>query len=355
MGDGFFERRRRRVRRPGRSPWRGATLVLAFAAATAAASVPVPAGAASPIDWIRSLWGGDRLPAGIVGSNGRIEAEQVDVAAKYSGRLASMEVEEGDTVAAGQVIARMDASEYEAQLRGAKADALRARQAEAEADAVIAQSESDLTLATQERDRTLALYEKGHATGQLLDQRRTQLTVAEAKLRAAKASREQATLAIESAEAEVERLEAILKDMILTAPRSGRIQYKLARSGEVVSGGARVATLLDLSDVYMTIYLPAADAGRLSIGDEARIVLDPAPQFIVPATVSFVAADAQFTPKTVETAEERDKLMFRVKLKIDPALLKQYERQVKTGVRGMGYVRVDPQTAWPANLIVKLP
>ncbi len=105
----------------------------------------------------------------------------------------------------------------------------------------------------------------------------------------------------------------------------------------------------------MTIFLPAADAGRLTVGDEARIVLDPVPDFIIPAKVSFVAADAQFTPKTVETKDERAKLMFRIKLKIDPDVLQQFYSRVKTGIRGMGFVRTKPGVDWPDDLKVNLP
>src|SRR5208282_3877638 len=105
----------------------------------------------------------------------------------------------------------------------------------------------------------------------------------------------------------------------------------------------------------MTVFLPAADAGRLAVGDEARIILDPVPDYVVPATVSFVAADAQFTPKTVETSDERAKLMFRVKLKIDPQVLQAFYTRVKTGVRGMGFVRTKADVDWPADLEVKLP
>ncbi|HZD40832.1 MAG TPA: HlyD family secretion protein, partial [Terriglobales bacterium] len=119
--------------------------------------------------------------------------------------------------------------------------------------------------------------------------------------------------------------------------------------------GGKVLTILDLQDVYMTIFVPAAVAGKLEIGGEARIILDPAPQYVIPATVSFVAADAQFTPKTVETADERAKLMFRVKLQLDPQLLKSNARKVKTGVRGLGIVRTSPAIAWPQDLEVRLP
>ena len=133
------------------------------------------------------------------------------------------------------------------------------------------------------------------------------------------------------------------------------MQYRLARAGEVVAAGQRVLTILDLNDVYMTIYLPANVAGRLMLGDEARTILDPIPQYVLPNTISFVATEAQFTPKSVETAEEREKLMFRVKLQADPQVINKYYRQVKTGVRGLGFVRTDPKIPWPAELAVKLP
>jgi len=300
-------------------------------------------------------WRGQQLPEGIVKANGRIEATQVDVAAKYPGRLSAVTVNEGDDVTAGQVVARIASPEYEAQLRGAQAQVLKAKQALAEAKALIAQRKSDLSLAKLDFARGEELVGKGHMPRQAFDQRRNKLESAEASLRAANAQQEQAEFAIKSADAEVDRLEAILVDLVLHAPRSGRVQYRLARAGEVVGAGTRVLTILDLNDVYMTIFLPAAQAGRLVLSDEARIILDPLPQYVVPATVGFVAADAQFTPKSVETAEEREKLMFRVKLQVDPDVLKKHYRRVKTGVRGLGFARTSEAVEWPADLQVKLP
>ena len=166
------------------------------------------------------------------------------------------------------------------------------------------------------------------------------------------AQRDQAESSIKAAEADVERLQSILIDLVLVSPRSGRVQYRLARAGEVVSAGQRILTVLDLNDVYMTIYLPAEQAGRLTIGDEARTILDPIPQYVLPNTVSFVATEAQFTPKSVETTEEREKLMFRVKLQGDPKVLDQYHKSVKTGVRGLAFVRTESKIAWPKELEV---
>jgi HlyD family secretion protein len=305
-----------------------------------------------------SLWNkvtGQRLPANVSMSNGRIEAQQVLMSAKFAGRLAKVLVDEGDVVDAGAPIARLDTADLDAQLAGAKAQARRSETSQVEAAASIAQRESELTLARQELQRAQSMSDTGSGTKQQLELRRSQLNVAEAAERAALASRDEAEAATEAARAEVVRIQSQLDDAVLKAPRRGRVEYKLAQTGEVVAAGAPVATLLDLSDVSMTIFLPASAAGRLGIGDEARIILDPAPQYVVPATVSFVASEAQFTPKTVETQDEREKLVFRVKLRIAPDLLKGYESRIKTGVRGIGYVRTDPAVDWPSELQVKLP
>jgi HlyD family secretion protein len=298
---------------------------------------------------------GHDMPDGIVKTNGRIEATQVDVAAKYAGRLATVTVEEGDEVTAGQVVATISSPETEAQLRSAQAQVLKAKQAYAEAVALIAQRVSDLTFARTDYDRGKTLLQSGNIAQQVVDQRRNKFEAADAAHVAANAQRDEAEATIKAAVADVERLQSILVDLVLVSPRNGRVQYRLARAGEVVSAGQRVLTILDLNDVYMTIYLPAEQAGRLTISDEARAILDPIPQYVLPQSVSFVATEAQFTPKSVETTEEREKLMFRVKLQADPKVLAQYHKFVKTGIRGLGFVRTDPKVPWPPELQVKLP
>ena len=212
-----------------------------------------------------------------------------------------------------------------------------------------------LAAAKSDFKRGQELVDKAIISRQKFDQRQRNYEGAQASVQGAIAQREQADRAIKSAQAEVERIESILHDLVLVSPRTGRVQYQLARNGEVVAAGGKVLTILDLQDVYMIIFLPAATAGKVEMGSEARIILDPVPQYVIPASISFVAADAQFTPKTVETQEEREKLMFRVKLRVDVAVLKQYSRRVKTGVRGLGIVRTTGAPAWPDDLQVKLP
>ena len=291
---------------------------------------------------IERLRGGD-LPEGIAKTNGRIEATEIDVSPKYAGRLESVYVDEGDEVKAGQVLARISSPEYEAQLRNAQANVLVAKSALASAEAKVAQAKADQVYAQADLERGKPLVKQGWLTKQVFDQRVDKADAGKAALDAAEKQRDAARSTVISTEAEVERISSIIADLTLLSPRDGRVQYRIHRSGEVVNAGTRILQILDLNDVYMTIYLPAAQAGQLALGDEARMILDPYPDLVIPANVSFVATEAQFTPKPVETAAEREKLIFRVKLQVDPEVLRKYHAEVKTGIRGMGFVRTGPR------------
>jgi HlyD family secretion protein len=290
------------------------------------------------------------LPPGFASGNGRIEATQVDVATKAAGRVVDVLAEEGDFVQAGQVVAHMDVEETAAALRTAEAQAAQATQSRDTATHVVEQRKGELDLATKELERQETLVAKGFATEQKVDQYRTTKLTAAAALAAAQSSLAASESAIRAAEAEVDRLKRMVADGTLVAPKSGRVIYRLAEPGEVLGAGGKVLTLVDLSDVYMTIFLPASQAGTLRIGAQARLMLEPLPDRAVPANVSFVSARGQFTPKQVETQSERDRMMFRVKLRVPRVLVEKYLEHVKTGVTGVGYVRLDPNAQWPAWL-----
>ena len=292
---------------------------------------------------------------GIARANGRVEATQIVIASKLPGELLQVLVREGDDAAAGQVLARVESAEIEAQLRGATSEVARLQQARSQAVADREGLASQVTYERSELDRVRTIYKKGFAAKDKLEAQENKYSSAAAALRAAQAAVEGADAAIETATAETERLESLLKHRELTAPKDARIQYRLAEPGEMLSSGGRVLTLLDLNDAYMTVFLPSGSAGRLAIGGEARLVMDAAPEFVFPARVSFVAADAQFTPKSVETESEREKLMFRVKLTIDPELAQRFRAQIKPGLRGVAYVRYKADAVWPPNLAPKLP
>lgn len=346
-----------------------------------ASAVVLAIGALAAAAW-QHYRSGER-DVGIVSGNGRIEAVEIDVAARTAGRLKEIPVHEGEFVKAGQVVAVMDTDVLEAQRRQAEAQLqqgqiavatarsqLAQRESEkAAAEAAVSQREVELSAARQQLSRSMTLAGKGFVSAQAVDDVKARVDSAQAVLRAARAQVAAAEAAIASArsqvagaqssavaaQANIDRIQADIDDSTLKAPRDGRVQYIVARPGEVVAAGGRVLNLLDLSDVYMTFFLPTAAAGRVALGSEVRLVLDAAPQYVIPASVSFVASEAQFTPKTVETASEREKLMFRIRAQIPPDLLKKHIAQVKTGLPGVAYVRLDPDAQWPARLQMKLP
>ncbi len=295
------------------------------------------------------------LPDTVATGNGRIEATEYDIATKRAARLNAVLVEEGDMVDAGQVLARMDTDDLNAQLREAEAGARASRHEKTYAQAIVAERRSKLDYANAELERVEKLVREGNVSRERVDQARTAKLSAQAALEAARVQVSQATAGIEAAEARIERLTTEIDDSTLTAPVGGRILYRLAEPGEVLGAGGKVVTLLDLTDVYMTIFLPTPEAGRVRVGSEARIVLDAIPEYTIPATVSFVAPQAQFTPKAVETQAERTKLMFRIKVRIDPTLLRKHVEKVKTGLPGVAYVKLDAEASWPETLAVRLP
>lgn len=287
------------------------------------------------------------LPPGIASGNGRIEATEVEIASKQQGRVEAVLVNEGDMVTQDQVLARMDSAVLRAQLREAEAEKLRAETDRNVAVATVGQREAEHDLSLKVLNRTRQLYQQRSLELNQLDKDQSAEQTANALLAAAKAQVSSADAAIESAVAKIERVKADIEDTILKSPRSGRVEYRLVEPGEVIPAGGNVITLLDVSDVYMTFFLPTKESGKVPIGGDARIVLDVRPELPVPAKVSFVSPTAQFTPKEVETRSEREKLMFRVKVKIDPALLKPFAERIKTGVPGVGYVKLDRAVVWP--------
>lgn len=290
------------------------------------------------------------LPAGFAFGNGRLEATEVDVATKIAGRLAELGPREGDWVEAGAVVGRLDADDLRAQLKVAEAQVVQAQKAVDETRAGVRKSKADATLAGKTLKRSEELVGRGFISRNKLDSDQTGMEGAMAGMAQAQSRVAEADAAVAAAKARVESLRATLNDTSLKAPINGRVLYRLAEAGEVLAAGGKALTLVDLSDMYMTVYLPTDKAGQVALGAEARIVLDALPGQAIPATVSFVAPKAQFTPREVETRSEREKLMFRIKLRADPAWLAAHRDLAKGGMPGVAYVRLDANAAWPATL-----
>ena len=298
---------------------------------------------------------------GFAHGNGRLEATEVNVASKLSGRLENVFVDEGSYVKKGDKLALMQLNVLNAELEQAKA-ALEESKAQVEvkksevaaARATQFEKKSSLTRAELEFNRQKNLKKDNASTEQKYEIAEASYNSAVAELSAANAGVMQAEAAlkaaqanVKSAEAKIARVQADIDDSLLKAPTVGRIQYRVAEPGEVLQSGASVLNLVDLTDVYMTFFVPEEVAGKIKIGAEARIILDARKDLPIPANITFVSSVAQFTPKTVETQQEREKLMFRVKAKIKPELLEKYIEYVKTGLPGVVWVQLDPNEPWP--------
>ena len=332
--------------------------------------------AAAAFGWyaLRMAEPGDTLAQG----NGRLEAIEIDVATRQGGRLMQVLANEGTMVHAGDVVARMDTKPLDAQLAEAQAQIERARNALetaraqlalrqselAVAQAGVVQRQSDLAAAEKRYARSRALVGMGGVAEQQLDDDRarvdssrgalsaaqSQVAAARSAIAAARSQGVEAESAVRAAQAAARRVQVEIDDCTIRSPIDGQVQYIVSRPGEVLAAGGKILSLIDLGSLYMAFFLPENDSGRVAIGDAARIVLDALPGQIVPATVSYVSSVAQFTPKTVETESERQKLMFRVKARIDPGWAATRLPELKSGMPGVAYVRLDRNAPWPADL-----
>ncbi len=299
------------------------------------------------------LWkwlAGPKIPKGFGYGNGRLEATTVEILSKFSGRIEEINAREGDMVTKGQVLVRLDKKDLLAQVRSAEAEVDQQKQAKKSAKALVAQRKSELLLSKQNLARSKSLYVTKDISLKELQENETAVATAEATLAAAEADLVKSDASIQSAIAKADSIKVNLNECELLAPLDGRVLYRSREPGEVVNADNSILTVLDLTDVYLQFYLPTEKAGRVAIGAEARIVLDAFPDKRIPAKVTFVESRSQFTPKQVETQSERDKLMFRIKVSVDPEILKRYTDRVKTGLPGMAYVRLDNNAPWPSHL-----
>lgn len=318
-----------------------------------------------------------------VSGNGRIEATEIDIATKLGGRIESITVKEGDFVKPGQLLVQMDTTTLQAQLNQAQAQQQQAENAIATAvsqvrqresqktagEALVTQREAEVNAVSKRYERVRVLVERNAMSRQSLDDALATLQSARAALAAAQAQVHAEEAGIAAAQSQVfgaqsamaaagaasNRVSAEITDSQLLADRVARVQFRTAEPGEVLAAGGRVVNLVDLADVYMTFFLPEREAGRVAMGSDVRLILDAVPQYVIPAKVSYVASVAQFTPKTVETESEREKMMFRVKARIDPALLREHMEQVKTGLPGIAWLKLDADAPWPDELAVNVP
>jgi HlyD family secretion protein len=298
----------------------------------------------------------------IITASGTIETVEVHVASKVSGELLELAVEEGTRVKSGDKLAVVDHATLDIQLRQAAAGvrlaeaqlALLVKGARSEdirqAEAALKQAEAGLAVAEDDARRMRALAKTGSVTAKQAEDAEARLTVATAqRSAAAEAVAKVRTLArpeeIQASEARLAQavaaadfLKKTIADCTITAPAGGIVTHRAVESGELVNPGATIVTLAELDSVYVMIYVTENELGRVRLGGSAEIKIDSFPNKIFEGKVTYISSEAEFTPKNVQTKEDRVKLVFGVKVEIE-----NREGLLKPGLPADAVIRVGPE------------
>jgi HlyD family secretion protein len=297
-------------------------------------------------------------PALIV-ATGHVEATEVRIATKVAGRLVSFPLQEGDFVKAGQELGRIETTDLELALRPARAESAQAaaelrlrlagarKEDIAELEAQVASAQADLAGAERDLERMQELLDRGSGTAKARDDARTRRDVAAARRKALeealarlragfRAEEKDASRArLAAAEARVAQLEQQLVDAIVASPLEGVVSEKIAEPGELLQVGSGLCVVTDLAHAWLTAYIAETDLGRIRIGQEAQVVTDGGESRR--GSLTFVASKAEFTPRNVQTRDERVKLVYKVKIGLDNA-----DGLFKPGMPAEAHLRVAP-------------
>jgi HlyD family secretion protein len=300
-------------------------------------------------------------PVDMISASGTIEAVEVNVGSKVAGELKSRPVDEGSRVRAGDRLATIDHETLDIQLRQAEAgiDLARAqlvllrngarREDIQQAEAALSQAEASLKVAQDDARRTRELEKTASATSKQREDADARLTVAQAQRdAAAEALRKVRNLArpeeikaaeamLAQAESAADLLRKTIADCTIVAPVGGTVTHKAVEVGELVTQGATIVTVSELDSVYVMIYVTESELGRIRLGDAAEVRIDAFPERSFPGKVTYISPEAEFTPKNVQTKQDRVKLVFGVKIEIE-----NKEGLLKPGLPADAFVRVGP-------------
>jgi HlyD family secretion protein len=270
--------------------------------------------------------------------SGHVEATEVRVSTKIAGTVERIAFEEGDDVKKGQELARVDTVDLRLALDAARAEEKQAaaelrlrlagarKEEIAEAEAQVARAEADLEGAERELERMEGLLASGSGTSKSRDDALTRRDVARASLSVSRehlrrllaGSRpeevEQARARVDAAGARIAQLEQQIRDAVIASPIDGVVTERLAEEGELVSVGAGVALITDVTGAWLNVYVGEPTLGRIRIGQGVEVRTDDGQ--IRKGEISFIGSQAEFTPKNVQTEDERVKLVFRLKIRL---------------------------------------
>lgn len=354
-------------------------------------AVIVVAVAAGAYIGIKKAVSGRDLPEGLIQANGRIEGESHVVATKVVGRVQKTLADEGDTVKEGQILAELDDSQIKAREAQA-ASALEAAKARLQASksaldvmkkeiplaiekakagvkharAVLSKAEASEAQNNKDAARFKSLADEGtvgkqkseqvnlswQAAKSDLESARTGVIQAERlldeallgkeKIKAKEEELQAVSAQAEQAKAALEEIRSILSDLAIKSPASGTITTKISNPGEVLAPGSPLFNLVDLDGLFLKVYVPEKEIGKLKLGLKAKIHTDSMPEKPFDGTVKYISSKAEFTPKEVQTPDERIKLVYTVKIYVD----KNEGHALTPGIPADAVIRWDEKVDW---------
>ncbi len=305
-----------------------------------------------------------RAAENVISASGTIEAIEVDVASKVSGQVITLAVDEGARVKPGDLLATVDHATADIQLRQAEAgvDLARAqlvllrngarKEDIQQAEAALTQAEANLQVAAADARRMRELAKTGSVTPKSRDDAEARLTVTEAQKSAAvdslnklrQLARPEEIQAAEArlaqARSAADLLAKMIADCTIVAPSAGTVTHKAVEAGELVNPGSTVVTVSALDSVYVMIYLMEEEVGRVRLGDTVDVKIDALPDKVFAGQITYISPQAEFTPKNVQTKEDRVKLVFGVKV-----VIQNREGLLKPGLPADALIRVAPRGA----------
>lgn len=277
---------------------------------------------------------------GTITASGTIEAVEVNIAAKTSGQVEKLWVDEGSRVMTGDTLAAIDSSSLKIQLNQAEAG-VKLAEAQLElllkgariedirqAEETVTQAEANLRTAEEDWKRIQNLFDKQSATAKQRDDAESRHTIAQAQQEAARQNLQKlrnlarpeevkaAQARLEQAIASRDLLKKTIADATVISPASGIVTHKAIEQGEFVGLGITILTVAELDEVHLEIFVAEAELGRLRLGQTAEVRIDSYPDRAFGGQIIFISPEAEFTPKNIQTKEERVKLVYRVKIKI---------------------------------------
>jgi len=332
-----------------------------------------------------------RLPEGLIQVNGRIEGDHISVASKFTGRVRRLLTREGDSVAEGQVMVELDDTQTRTKVEQSRRafDAIEAQVQAAHtslavlnlevplgieaADAGVANARAVLEKtkaveyeARRDAERIKPLSAENATSQQQLDQADSRWRVSKSEIASANSALTQALKQVglaelgwkrirakeaevaalerqrDQAEAAVAEAESVLADLTITAPSNGTITTRMVDIGEVVAAGAPLFEVVDLDHLYLKVYVPEVQIGKVHLGLPARVYVDAFPDEAFPGTVRYIASKAEFTPKEVQTPDERVKLIYAVKVYVSENL----EHRLTPGLPADAVIRWKDDVGW---------